>query len=85
MEKVSTYLSNWTHNKAETDKNFVQETEIEENNFVYSILKTLCRMCQDANRPNWSSVYNEIMKNVQDIYKSRHNGKSLYLSFKLNT
>ena len=84
MEKVSTYLSNWTHNKAETDNIFVQETEIEENNFVYSILKTLCRMCQDANQPSWSSMYNKIVKNVQDIYKSRHNGKSLYLSFKLN-
>ena len=64
---------------------FVQKTKNEENDFVYSILKTLCRMCQDANQPNWSSMYNKIVKNVQDIYKSKHNGKSLYLSFKLNT
>ena len=63
---------------------FAQKTKNEDNDFIYSILKTLCRMCQDANQPTWSALYNKIVKIVQDIYKSRHNGKSLYLSFKLN-
>ena len=67
MGKVSIYLSNWTHNKAETERLFLfKKTKNEENDFVYSILKTLCRLCQDANQPNWSSMYNKIVKNVQD-------------------
>ena len=73
------------HNKAETERLFCSENLNEENDFVYSILKSLCCMCQYTNQPNWSFMYNKIVKNVQDIYKSRHNGKSLYLSFKLNT
>ena len=64
---------------------FVQKTKNEENDFVYSSMKTLCRLCQDSNQPTWFDMYNQIVKQVQDIYKSSHNGKSLYLSFKLDS
>ena len=38
-------------------------------------------MCHDANQPNWSSMYNKIVKKVEGTDKSRHNGKfSTYLS-----
>ena len=60
---------------------FAQKTKNDENDFVYSTLKTLSRMCQDANQPYWSNMYNKIVNHVENIFKSKHNGKSLYLSF----
>lgn len=55
----------------------------QEDEFVYSVMKSLCRFCMDSPNPNWTQIYNKIVSKVQEIHMSNHHGKRLYLSFRL--
>ena len=91
LKDIKTMLTEWVKAVDEpTDDDtevvidfFVKKVRRKDIDFVYDTLKTFCRLCHDANQNSWTEMYNKVINQVQETFKSMHNGKRLFISFRL--